>query len=95
MSPGDRLRSLHADPAFSAERDQRSRDRFKARNRELQAKSKAARRGVVVPPELEPAWQAAKRKKMSNEEAAKFLGLPYKGKPKHGRNRRKRKSGDL
>ena len=95
MNRRDHMNALHSDPAFAAARDQRGRDRFKSRNKEMQAKSKAKRRGVNVPPELEGAWQTAKRKKMSNAEAAKFLGLKYKGKPKHGRNRRKRKNGDL
>lgn len=80
MSPAQRLKTLHADPAFAAARDERGRERFKDRHAELQARSNAKRRGVEVPPALEAAWKAAKKKRMTNEEAAAFLGLTFKGK---------------
>lgn len=83
MSPSDRMKGLHADPAFSAARDQRGRDRFKANHAELQRKSNAKRRGVDVPESLEGAWQRCKAKKMTNQEAARFLGLKFKG-PEEG-----------
>lgn len=69
---------LHADPAFANARDQRARARFTADHAELQRKSNAARRGVDVPPEIEEVWKALKRKRLSNEEAAACLRLPYK-----------------
>jgi len=75
---------LHSDPAFAAARDQRARERFKSCHAELQRKSNAARRGVDVPPHLEEAWRALKRKRVPSEEAAAMLGLRY-------RKRRKRR----
>lgn len=84
MKPSDRMRDLHADPAFSKARDQRGRDRFKAKRAELQRKSNAARRGVDVPPDVEEIWKALKAKRLSNQEAASFLGLEYTA-PKGGR----------
>lgn len=75
MSPSDRMRGLHADPAFCAARDERARDRFKASHSELQRKSNAAKRGVDVPPALEAAWKDLKAKRLSNADAAKALGL--------------------
>lgn len=80
MSPADRLARLHADPHFAAARDQRGRERFLSRREELQRKSNAKRRGVDVPPDLEEAWKALKRKRISNAEAAKALGLQYRKK---------------
>jgi hypothetical protein len=74
MSPRERLRKLHADPEFTAARDERGREWFTARCEEMQHLSDAARRGVDVPPELEEAWKALKRKRLSNEGAA-ALGL--------------------
>lgn len=83
----DVLRRLHADPAFAAARDQRGRERFQARQLELQRKARAARRGVDVPPDLEKEWRRLtnRRRKgaLSHAEAAAVLGLSYnpKGSP--------------
>lgn len=85
MSPAERLRLLHSDPDFAAARDERGRDRFTARQKELQRKSMAARRGVVVPPDLEEAWKALKRKRVPSEEAATMLGLKYRKRRKRGK----------
>lgn len=82
-----RLRRLHLDPAFAAARDQRGRERFTARHAEMQRKSNAARRGVDVPPELEDAWKALKRKRVSSEEAAAMLGLRYRKRRRKARLR--------
>lgn len=82
MNPSDRMKQMHADPAFAASRDERGRERFLARREEMQRKSNAARRGVDVPPHLEGAWRMAKKKRMTNEEAAKYLGLVYTGQGK-------------
>lgn len=81
MTPGERLRELHADPDFATARDQRGRERFLARREEMQRKSNARRRGVDVPPHLEAAWKALKRKRMTNAEAAKALGLECRQRP--------------
>lgn len=80
MSPSERMRGLHTDPAFCEARDARGRDRFKASHAELQRKSNLARRGVDVPPSLEAAWKLLKKKRMSNAEAAAVLGLRYQPK---------------
>lgn len=78
----DRLRQLHADPEFAAARDERGRERFKARNAEMQRLSNAARRGYDVPPELEAQWRALKRKRtFKNSEIARMLGLKKWRKP--------------
>lgn len=58
-SPGSKtLKRLHRDPAFAAARDERARARMIERQAEMQRLSKAARRGVDVPPELEADWKA-------------------------------------
>lgn len=80
MTRGERMRELHADPHFAAGRDQRGRDRFLARREEMQRASNRKRRGVDVPPHLEGSWRLLKKKRMSNQEAAAFLGLPFTGK---------------
>lgn len=78
----DRLRQLHADPQFAAARDERGRERFKARNAEMQRLSNAARRGYDVPPDLEDQWRALKRKRtFKNSEIARMLGLKKWRKP--------------
>ena len=81
MNKAEQLRILHSNPDFAAARDQRGRDRFTARQKELQCKSMAARRGVDVPPHLEDDWKALKKKRFSNEEAASLLGLKIRGRP--------------
>jgi len=89
-SGGDRLRQLHADPKFAAARDERGRERFTARNAEMQRLSRASRRGYDVPPELETQWRALKRKRtFKNSEIARMLGLKKWRKPsdKKGRSR--------
>lgn len=78
MRASDRMRKLHSDPAFRAARDERARSFFKANQAELQRKSRAKRRGVDVPPEVEEIWKALKLKRLTNWEAAKFLGLAYR-----------------
>lgn len=72
----DRLRKMHADPDFASARDERGRERFKARREEMQRLSNAARRGYDVPPEREAEWKALKAKRaFSNEEIGTMLGL--------------------
>jgi len=84
-----RLRNLHSDPEFAAARDQRGRERFKARREELQRLSNAARRGYDVPPELEAKWKALKRKRtLSNNEIARLLGLKKWRKPNEKKGRK-------
>jgi hypothetical protein len=78
MTAGRRLLELHADPAFAAARDERGRERFLKRREEMQRRSNARRRGVDVPPHLEDQWRVLKRKRMTNAEAAKALGLKYR-----------------
>lgn len=86
--PADRMRRMHADPDFAAARDQRGRERFKARREEMQRLSNAARRGYDVPPELEAEWKALKRKRtLSNAEIARLLGLTKWRKPKDKKGR--------
>lgn len=82
-SKADRLRKMHADPEFAAARDERGRERFKARRAEMQRLSNAARRGYDVPPAKEAEWKALKRKRtLSNAEIARLLGLKKWRKPK-------------
>lgn len=86
----DRLRQLHADPQFAAARDERGRERFTARNAEMQRLSNAVRRGYDVSPELEAEWRALKRKRtFTNSEIARMLGLKKWRKPsdRKGKNR--------
>lgn len=77
---------MHADPEFAAHHARRCREYFRANQAELQRRSLAKRRGVVVPPELEGDWLMLKRKKLTNQEAAGALGLKW------SRPRRKRKA---
>lgn len=76
MGSSEQLRMLHADPDFASARDERGRERFKARRAEMQRLSNAARRGYDVPPEREAEWKSLKAKRaFSNEEIGVMLGL--------------------
>ena len=74
---------LHGDPVFRSARDERAQERFRdpTENKRLQRLSNIAKRGCDVPEGLEAEWDALKRIKLTNREAAAMLRIPWTGDP--------------
>lgn len=71
----ERLAAYYADPANAEQRRRRAAELL--RDPETKRRRRAAIRGCDVPPELEAEWAALKEKRLSNQEAAKALGLKF------------------
>lgn len=75
----ENMRRLNADPCFAAARDDRARDRATRKNERMQRDANIAKRGCVVPQELEDRWRELKKMKTLNRDAARMLDIPYLG----------------